>query len=92
MENRRISILLPSAYRAQQLRRAVELIREAPPLPVEILVSVIEDDRMSQAAIRDMHMLRHIRTVDEYNGPHPAGLYKRVTNREYRGYLFRPAP
>src|SRR3989304_1957784 len=66
MESRKLSILLPSAYRAQQLRRAVELIREKTPLPFEILVSVVEDDRMSQAAILGMPMLRHIRTVDEY--------------------------
>jgi len=66
MESRKISILLPSAYRAQQLRRAVELIRETTPQPVEILVSVVEDDRMSQEAIRGMPIPRHIRTVDEY--------------------------
>ena len=47
------------------MRRAVELIREKTPLPFEILVSVVEDDRMSQAAILGMPMLRHIRTVDE---------------------------
>ncbi|HLA24598.1 MAG TPA: hypothetical protein VJ206_04320 [bacterium] len=48
------------------MRRVVDLIQETTRLPVEILVSVVEDDRMSQEAIRGMPMLRHIRTVDEY--------------------------
>lgn len=67
MENRKLSILLPSAYRPEQLRRAVELVWEKTPLPVEVCISIVEDDTASRQVIEDLSQGWWIvRTIEEY--------------------------
>lgn len=61
------SILLPSAYRPQQLSRVVNLIfATVGLLPVEICVSVVQDDFQSQNAMRGLPVVYDVRTIREY--------------------------
>src|SRR5512139_223817 len=66
MESRKTSILLPSAYRARDLRRAVGALMYNTALPLEICVSVVADDYGSQNITRDLPIVLDVRTVGEY--------------------------
>ncbi len=66
MDNLKTSLLLPSAYRARQLRRALELAYDSTDRPLEICVSVVEDDFDSENATRNMSVVLDVRTANEY--------------------------
>src|SRR5512139_1901130 len=66
MENRKTSILLPSAYRPRELRRAFDMLIDSTACPLEICVSVVEDDYASQNITRGLPIVFDVRTVWEY--------------------------
>lgn len=61
------SILLPSAYRGAQLIKALDLIYATVGLlPIEVCVSVVQDDLQSQNILRDAPIVYDVRTRAEY--------------------------
>lgn len=66
MDNRKTSLLLPSAYRGRQLRRALEAAYASTDRPLEVCVSIVADDVDSQNAVRDLPVVLDVRSADEY--------------------------
>jgi glycosyltransferase involved in cell wall biosynthesis len=51
MDSRKISFLLPSAYRPRELRRAIDTIFDSINQPAEICVSIVADDPASRSVV-----------------------------------------
>lgn len=66
MVNLKTSLLLPSAYRARQLRRALSVAYDSTDHPIEVCVSVVSDDYDSQNATRNYPIVLDVRSTDEY--------------------------
>lgn len=66
MDNRKTSLLLPSAYRGRQLRRALETAYASTDRPLEICVSIVADDIDGQNAVRDLPVVLDVRSTVEY--------------------------
>lgn len=66
MDNRKISLLLPSAYRSRQLWSAVRSALDSTDQPLEICVSIVNTDSDSVALSRRMQVVLDVRTYEEY--------------------------
>lgn len=68
MDNRKIAVLLPSAYRPQQLVNCINSLKTDPePWPVcDVFVSLVSDDPSSIRAIMDWPVEIEIRTPEQY--------------------------
>lgn len=66
MADRKVSILLPSAYRARQLRRALDMLLDSTNHPLEVCVSTVADDISSLSVIMDYRLTLYMRSVNEY--------------------------
>lgn len=66
MDSRKTSLLLPSAYRARQLRLALDAVYLSTNRPLEICVSLVEDDHDSQNMTRGLPIVLDVRSVGEY--------------------------
>ena len=66
MDSRKISLLLPSAYRSRSLREAIEAALNSTDMPLEICVSIVNDDPESAIAVRDFPIVLDVRSVAEY--------------------------
>lgn len=67
MENRKTSLLLPSAYRSRRLWEAVTAAINSTDLPLEIIVGVVANDYDSIALAHRLPVIIDVRTFEEYN-------------------------
>jgi hypothetical protein len=79
MDNRKISLLIGSAYRANQLRRTLDALLSTVDRPVELCISLIDNDFDSHAVIRGLNAVYMPRTFEEYGR---GAIY--ATNKLYR--------
>jgi hypothetical protein len=66
MDNRKVSLLLPSAYRARQLWPAVRMALNSTDRPLEICVSIVATDSDSVALSHRLPVVLDVRTYEEY--------------------------
>lgn len=65
--DKRISILLPSAYRSKRMWNAVTAILNSTDLPLEIIVGVVANDYDSITLAHQLPVVIDMRTFEEYN-------------------------